>query len=131
MVNLKKEYRRIILKYANICNPPSDKNKHSNDDILNYSIDMLETLTKWRGLNLLAGRSYKHRNFYSAIYKRFVKWTECDVFRNAYYEILNNYINEFDTAESLKLFIDDTLIDNRQGSCETIGKGENRKKNNT
>lgn len=69
MTNFKK-YRKRVIKYANKCNPPSDKNKHSNNDILNYTIDMLETLTKWRALNLFQGRSRKHINFYSATYKQ-------------------------------------------------------------
>ena len=71
MINFK-EYRKIILKYANKCDPSSDKNKHCNN-ILNYIIDMLESVTTWRALNKFKGRSYKYRNFYSAIYKRFVK----------------------------------------------------------
>jgi hypothetical protein len=53
-----KKYKKIILKYANKCDPVSDKHKHSNN-ILNYIIDMLDSVTTWRALNKFKGRGYK------------------------------------------------------------------------
>ena len=47
MSSIKREYREIILKYANICNPPTKITKYSNEDILEFVCDMLENVTKW------------------------------------------------------------------------------------
>lgn len=131
------EYKEIILKYAKEFDEDQKKNhknskhpgrprQYSNVTILYYVCLMLEHVTKWRSLRVVAKK--KKKGFYTTILKYFIDWSAYGVFEKAYREILRKYVfDEIDEEACLKLFIDGTLVYNK-GGIDEIGKGENKKK---
>ena len=133
------EYKNLILKYAKECDQSKKNEKNqkqpgrprefSNVTVLYYICMMLEHVVKWRSLYFVT--KDKKKNFYSTIHKRFVAWSAYGVFEKAYQEILKeNIFDQIDDETPLILYIDGTLTWNK-GGTDTIGKGENKKKNNT
>ena len=140
MPKLLSEYKEIILKYANEydedqkkahinSNHPGRPREYSNITILYYVQLMLEHVTKWRSLRIIAKK--KKKGFYTTILKYFIEWSAYGVFEKAYREILRKYIfDEMNEETCLELYIDGALVYNK-GGIDEKGKGENRKKNNT
>ena len=125
---LSPEHINVILKYADICTPSKCNTKYSNEYYLTNIIHVLKDVVTWRSLQILKFEN-KPKNHYKTISKMHRLWSKCNVYNNAFNEIINSNSK---CKITNNLFIDGTLIINKNGK-ESIGYGcgESRKKKYT
>lgn len=123
--------RSVILKHMYIDDPIINKRKYSHEYILDNLLHILKDVTCWRSLSIFLVKEGKSKNHWSTIIKRHHLFAKLQTFKKAYKEILINYHSKMkNPLDSLKLYIDGSLITNI-GGIDMIGRGENKKKNNT
>ena len=125
-------YKKYILHNATLKYPEIRKRKFSLEYYLNNFIHVLNDVTKWESLKLI--NKYENEYHWKAIYNEYNKWSNDDIFHDAYIDFLkNNYfkISKVRKNKKINIFVDVTKITNKHGS-EKIGlNGEYKKKNVT
>ena len=115
-----KKIFNFILNKINKSFPSKRKPKYSNHYYLQKIIFILRSGCSFREATYDSNK----KNHYSTIYKKFRYWVIEGVFDDIYKELTNKYRNKFTRhhkkSKILELFIDATIIRNKNGS-ECIG----------
>lgn len=121
------EYKEIILNLVRELCPNKKKSKYSFDYYLENIIHVLKDVVTWKSLQILYKKGTK-LNHYKTIEAMYIKWSKLEIFKKAYYILLKKYkLININSSTTLNLFIDVSLINNKNGTILT-NFGVNKKK---
>ena len=124
-----REYINAILEVLNKECPSIRTPKYTNIYYLYHIVLVLTDLKKWESLHLLYNDLPEYH--YKTIQDKHLLWSELNIYEIAYKILFNKYkLPILKNSSNLILFIDSTLIYNKNGS-ECIGYGQNPKKKET
>lgn len=114
-------FKKYILEIVDVKFPVKRKRKYSPAYFLQNFIYVLSEVVKWESLQKL----YPNEKTYhwKTIYNEFVKWSNYDVFKEAFEKMISHTyckISKIKKNKKLKLFIDVTKITNKYGH-DSIG----------
>lgn len=126
-MNFDNEYNEIICNLVNELCPNKRKTKYSFDYYLKNIIHVLKDVVTWESLTILYPIGTK-KNHYKTIEAKFIEWSKLGIFEKAYNIVLEKYkFTNIDSSTTLNLFIDVSLINNKNGT--TLAEyGLNKKK---
>jgi hypothetical protein len=114
---LKKNYKQYVMDNVIKLCPFKKKSKYS------YYYDMfvlvLKHVNSWFSLSITSNYIGKSKYHYTTIRKMFNKWTNFNIFKIAYFEMLNDH-NLYNLSKNSDLFIDACFVSNKTGS-EFVG----------
>ena len=124
---INKEYTNEILNIINIKCKSIRTPKYTNEYYLYYIILVLTDLQKWQSLTLILDKKTS-KNHYKTIQDKHLQWSELNIYEDAYRVLLKKYkISNLTDTKNLTLFIDSSLIYNKNGSVQ-VEYGSNPKK---
>jgi len=127
------KFKNEILNYVNIKLPRIRKSKYDYSYYLNQFVLVLTKLSNWTSLNYVVNSNSKDYH-YKSIYNEYIRWTNANIFVNAYELLLNKYylkLKHVKKSKTINLFIDSTFILNKHGSQSVAKHYEYKKKNAT
>lgn len=129
MENIEDKFFDTIIQVVKEICPFKRFIKYTYEYYLEKILLILNDVCKWKSLNKTADKKPKFH--YKTIQRVFKIWSDNDIFKIAYYRLLQeNVFNKFDSQSTLNLYIDTTFIDNDYGS-QLISFGLNKKKKQT
>lgn len=116
MIKCKLSFKKAICDYIprNSLYKPTTNTKYTLDQIIDVIEYVLVTGSSWRSLNLPIFKSTGIK--WQSIYYHFVKFSNANVFKNVYLELLNQYFKTNKSGKLKYLSIDSSFILNAYAS---------------
>ena len=113
-----KTYKSYVLELVNQLCPFKKKAKYTHEYYYDMFLHVLKDVNSWKSLSLLSSCKGNSRYHYTTIRKMFNRWTKHNIFKTAYFQMLNdNNMNplNYETNYDIDLFIDASFINNKTG----------------
>ena len=116
---LRKTYKQYVLNTVIKVCPFKKKSKYSYSYYYDMFMLVLKHVNSWLSLSVTSNYGNKSKYHYTTVRKMFNKWTNHNVFKISYYEMLKDYKLD-KPIKGADLFIDACFISNKTGS-ELVG----------